>query len=141
MTQYWAFNASAGDIPSLPSVMLQIFALKAYDDFVHLLHSVEPLLVTQIPTSAYDFDIEDLMFTLRNAFVNNQKLIDVMQHELDRSQFITHDNKKIIHALLNLYSGGETRYLNFYGPPRTIKTIPYHQVLQSDGYGDKLMNI
>ncbi|SDW88589.1 CHASE2 domain-containing protein [Nitrosomonas communis] len=141
VTQYWAFNASAGDIPSLPSVMLQIFALKAYDDFVHLLHFVEPLLVTQIPTSAYDFDIEDLMFTLRDAFVNNEKLIDVMQHELDRSQSITHDNKKIIHALLNLYSGSETRYLNFYGPPRTIRTIPYHQVLQSEGAGDKLMNL
>ncbi len=133
VTQYWAFNVSAGDIPSLPSVMLQIFALQAYDDFVRLLRVVNPSFATQIPIHRHDLDIEDLMFTLRNAFVSNAKLVDEMQHELARSQFITHGNKKLIRALLNLYSGDETRYLNFYGPPRTIRTIPYHQVLQSDG--------
>lgn len=132
VTQYWAFNASAGDIPSLPSVVLQIFSLQAYDDFVHLLHIVDPLLANQIPPSEYVFDIEDLMLTLRNAFSSNTKLADDMLHELERSQLINHGNKKIILALLNLYSRNETRYLNFYGPPRTIRTISYHQVLQSD---------
>ncbi|SDH15068.1 CHASE2 domain-containing protein [Nitrosomonas sp. Nm132] len=132
VTQYWAFNTSGGDIPSLPSVMLQIFALQAYDDFVHLLRIVDPLLATQIPASQHDLDIEDLMFTLRNVLANNAKLADDMQYELDRSQLTSHGNKKIIRALLNLYSGSETRYLNFYGPPRTIRTISYHQVLHSD---------
>ena len=30
---------------------------------------------------------------------------------------------------MSLYSGDEIRYLNFYGPPRTVRTIPYHQAL------------
>lgn len=141
VTKYWAFNASAGDIPSLPSVMLQIFVLHVFDDFVPLIRIVDPLLADQIPLSTYDIDIEDVMLTLRNAFASNIKLVDEMQHELDRSQLISHGNKKIIHALLNLYSGNETRYLNFYGPPRTIRTISYHQILQSDGAESEQMNL
>lgn len=133
VTQYWAFNASAGDIPSLPSVMLQIFALRAHDDLVHLLQVVNPLLAIQIPSSSHELDIEDLMLTLRNAFISNARLADDMQHKLDKYQLTSQGNEKIIRALLNLYAGSDTRYLNFYGPPRTIKTISYHQILKSDG--------
>ena len=37
--------------------------------------------------------------------------------------------RRLIQALVSLYSGDEIRYLNFYGPPRTVRTIPYHQAL------------
>ena len=37
---------------------------------------------------------------------------------------------RLVKALLELYRGGNSRYINFYGPPRTITTIPYHQALK-----------
>ena len=42
-------------------------------------------------------------------------------------------------ALLGLYAGASSRYLNYYGPPRTIRTIPFdvaarsHENLDLDG--------
>lgn len=137
VTQYWAFNASAGDIPSLPSVMLQIYALQVYDDFVHLLRAVDPVLASQIPTSSHDVDVEDLMLTLRSAFASDMKLVSDIRYELDRNPFISQGHKKIIHAVINLYSGSDIRYLNFYGPPRAVTTISYHQALQFDGFKSK----
>ena len=34
--------------------------------------------------------------------------------------------------LLELYAGADTRYLNYYGPPRTVTTVPYVQALAWD---------
>ncbi|MGE5137982.1 MAG: adenylate/guanylate cyclase domain-containing protein, partial [Rudaea sp.] len=34
-------------------------------------------------------------------------------------------------SLLRLYSGDDGRYLDYYGPPRTVKTLPYYQALRS----------
>ena len=36
-----------------------------------------------------------------------------------------------LQALLALYLGAERRYLNFYGPPRTITTLSYDEVLSA----------
>lgn len=41
--------------------------------------------------------------------------------------------QRILRALIDLYGGSEVRYLNFYGPPRTIRTIPYHLLLDEGG--------
>jgi len=39
-------------------------------------------------------------------------------------------NYPTIDALIELYTGGNRRYLNFYGPPRSVTTLPYYRVLQ-----------
>jgi signal transduction histidine kinase len=39
--------------------------------------------------------------------------------------------RDILKALVNMYRYPNGRYLNFYGPPRTITTVPYFQVLQA----------
>ena len=130
VNDYWTFKASAGDIPTAPVVVLQIFTLPVYGDFVRLLHTVDPILAAQLPVTADEIDIEDLIFTLRNIFVSNPQVASKMQAELKHETSISPAEKKMIIALLNLYSGPEKHYLNFYGPPRSVKTIPYDQVLQ-----------
>src|SRR5690606_16092174 len=37
-----------------------------------------------------------------------------------------------LRALIELYAGPDSRYLNFYGPARTIETISYDDVLSLD---------
>ena len=39
----------------------------------------------------------------------------------------------LITALAALYDGASNRYLNLYGPPGTIRTIPYHALVGKDG--------
>lgn len=130
VNDYWTFKASAGDIPTAPAVVLQIFTLPVYGDFARLLHTVDPILAAQLPVAADQIDIENLIFTLRNIFVSNPQVASKMQAELSHDASIDSAEKKMMIALLNLYSGPEKHYLNFYGPPRSVKTIPYDQVLQ-----------
>lgn len=132
VNDYWTFKASAGDIPTAPAVVLQIFTLPVYGDFVRLLHAADPTLAAQLPATADEIDIEDLIFTLRNIFVSNPQIVPKMLAELSRDTALHVTEKQMITALVNLYSGPEKHYLNFYGPPRSIKTIPYDQLLQLD---------
>ena len=130
VNDYWIFKADAGDIPTIPTVVLQIFALSVYDDFIRLLRNVNPTYAANLPTDKETLDIEDLVFTLRSLFINEPQIAQSLQAELSRDVSLSSTEKHIIHALLNLYSGSDTRYLNFYGPPRSVDTVPYYQVLQ-----------
>jgi adenylate cyclase len=38
--------------------------------------------------------------------------------------------RHVLISLVNLYLGGDLQYLNFYGPPRSIGTVPYHQIVR-----------
>lgn len=129
---YWTFKSYAGDIATVPVVVLQIYAAGLYGDFVRLLDSVEPGLSTQLPTRIDGTDIEDLILTLRNRFTGNPQLASKMKEDLDRDRSLKPEERKMLRSLLDLYAGDQIRYLNFYGPPRSITTIPYYQALQAD---------
>lgn len=129
VNHYWTFKASAGDIPTVPVMVLQIFTLPIYDDFVRLLHVADPALAKQIPAQVNDIDIEDLVFRLRHIFVDQPQIIPKIQAALTLDSKISLADKKLMTSLLNLYANHEKNYLNFYGPPRSITTVPYYQVL------------
>ena len=128
---YWTFKSHAGDIATVPVVVLQLYAAALYEDFARLLSSAEPELATQLPARINEeTDIEDLILTLRNLFAGNPRLAIQMKEGLDRDRHLKPEEKKLLRSLLDLYAGDQTRYLNFYGPPRSIKTISYDQALQ-----------
>ncbi|SDX47000.1 CHASE2 domain-containing protein [Nitrosomonas oligotropha] len=128
---YWTFKSHAGDIATVPVVVLQLYAAALYEDFARLLNSAEPELATQLPARINEeTDIEDLILTLRNLFAGNPRLAIQMKEGLDRDRHLKPEEKKLLRSLLDLYAGDQTRYLNFYGPPRSIKTISYDQALQ-----------
>ena len=130
VNDYWTFKASAGDIPTAPVIALQIFTLPIYDDFVRLLQAADPTITEQLPSHSKDNDIEDLILTLRHIFINRPQMTQKIQTELNRDSNMSLAKKKMVTSLLNLYSGQDKHYLNFYGPPRSVTTIPYYQVLQ-----------
>ncbi len=129
---YWTFKPNAGDIPTVPVVVLQLYASTLYGDFVRLLNLTDPKLAVQLPAQMDEADTGDLILTLRNMFASNLRLASKLKENLDRDNHINAEGKRVIRSLLELYSGDQIRYLNFYGPPRSIKTIPYSQVLQLD---------
>jgi len=126
---YWTFKTSAGDAPTLPVVALQAYAMTVYDDFVRLLANVNPAYATRLPADKDELDVEDLVFTLRNVFESEPQISQQMLAELQRDASLNSQEKRMISSLINLYSGIEIRYLNFYGPPRSVQTVPYHQAL------------
>jgi adenylate cyclase len=136
VSQYWMFKTGAGDIPTLPVVVFQIFAMDIYDEFVSLLKGISPSHAEMLPqdkdTVIKSKDIENLIHILRDIFEKNPLIAKRMLEGLQNSNLLSADIKKrqILKSLIKMYQGDISRYLNFYGPPCTVKTVSYHQLLQ-----------
>jgi len=137
VSQYWMFKTGAGDTPTLPVVVFQIFALDVYDEFIRLLGRVSPSQADRLP---HDKDliisskgVENLIRVLRDIFNKNPLIAEKMLDELQNSSSLSVDIKRsqVLKSLIRMYQGDISRYLNFYGPPGTVTTISYHQLLQS----------
>ena len=136
VNRYWTFQTSAGDSPTLPVVVFQLFALEAYDEFFQLLEKATPNQARNLPRKAdrvtQNGNIKGLMRTIREVFESDPKIAETMLKELGNSKTLSPDTQKHqkIRSLIKMYQGDSSRYINYYGPPRTITTLPYHQALQ-----------
>ncbi len=139
VNQYWTFRPSAGDMPTLPAIILQLSAAHAHESFLRLLATVNPALIQRLPANMEDVDIEELALDLRDMFVHDPMLASGLLDKLAQDVQLDTGQHRFIRALINLYSGREVRYLNFYGPPRTIETVPYHLLIEDNG--DESVNI
>lgn len=134
VNHYWTFKAGAGDMPTVPVIALQLFSLPVYEDLVRLLRVVDPAAAEQLPASERKLDIEDVVFKLRHLFWGHPQLVQHLYAQLNRDTALNAAKKKLLAALINLYASHDKHYLNFYGPPRTITTVPYYQVMDPGGY-------
>ena len=136
VNNYWAFQTGAGDSPTLPTVSFQLYSMPVYDAFVRLMEKANPGLAGKLPagknTALDTLGVKELIRNTRQIFVNNSMLADKMLLELERSKIEPSNVKeyRLLKALIKLYGGPNRRYINFYGPPRTVATIPYYQALQ-----------
>ena len=138
VSQYWTFKTEAGDIPTLPVTVFQIFVFEVYDEFIQLLEKVSPSQTEKLfrdkNTIIENRWIEETMLMLRNLFKENPLLGKKMIQEIQDSGILSSDVKKkrILKSLINIYQGPKSRFLNFYGPPGTIDKISYYQLIQPD---------
>lgn len=137
VTQYWNFKASAGDIPTLPVVAFQIFARDAQDDFLHLLAKLEPAYARERlldkDSSPANGSLVKAIRQLREIFFARPSLGADMLLALEKEApnlAVAAGKGSRIQSLVRMYLGPESAYLNFYGPPGSITTIPYHHILQ-----------
>jgi len=142
---YWTFKTGAGDSPTLPVVALQIYAFDAYHDFLGLLSRVAPQHTIAPPDSARALvaanDAGGVTATLRNMFLSDPQIGERMARELrNTDEDLTPSRTRLIRSLLSLYRGNEVAYLNFYGPPRSIATVPYNEAMNS-GNGDSQAHV
>lgn len=132
---YWTFKSGAGDNPTLPVVALQLFAFDAYREFVPLLRSAEPSLALTVPASARELLAAagggGLIEAIREAFRRDPDLPERVLGQLRRrgEGGISAVDVHLIRSLVGAYRSNESAYLNYYGPARSITTIPYHVAL------------
>jgi adenylate cyclase len=136
VTQYWTFLAVGADKPTLPVVAFQIYAMQVYDDFLMLLKRASPNDAKNLPTDADEIiknrGIEKLMRDLRHIFRDNPSVAEKMRKELRNEKALVSNSKKykMIASLIKVYADKDnSEYLNFYGPARTIRTIPYYRII------------
>jgi adenylate cyclase len=139
VSQYWTFKSGAGDLPTFPVVAFQVFALDVYDDFIRLLEHIDPVLFEPLPknraAAVAAGGVESLLRDLRHVFVQDPSVGQKMLKALDQENTFADDLKKrqILRSLIKMYQGGNSHYLNFYGPPGAIHTVPYYQLISSTG--------
>jgi len=137
--QYWAFSQAAGGVPTLPVVMFQSYSLKMADEELSQLLTMTSSdqtgkLVQGKGTGSNSQEIRDVAQTLRTVFARDPALAPKMLAGLDNlvNTRLAPEKRQLVESLIKMYQGPDSRYLNFYGPPRTINTVPYYQVLQQN---------
>ena len=130
---FWPFfQTSAGEVPTLPTAALQIHALPVVSRLVGVLEEAGALGPDEIPGRlSSPEDAERLMNTLRRSLRGNpdgakRTLAGLLERD---DADLPASDRQTLTALVHVYSGDGARYLNFYGPPGTIETIPFHELL------------
>jgi len=116
--QFWTFVPVAGDAPSLP-VALYSIRTEA------LLRQIAGALAQPVEAAT----APELMAGLRARLLNDPEAWSSPTRRslvgIDVDALRQHEAR-----LLTLLTGPESRYLNYYGPPRTITTVPVDTILR-----------
>ncbi len=134
VNQYWTFQTGAGDWPTFPVVAFQLYALPAYDRFLALLARVNPAAAARLPPRAaaasHARGAARFMRDIREIFESDPQLAGKMSDALGQADGRDPQERRLLRSLIRMYGGENQRYLNYYGPPRTVRTLPYHQALR-----------
>ena len=133
VSQIWLFKPSAGDVPTLPAVMFQIYAFEVYDEFRELLINVDNGAADILPEDKQvifnSHNVEEILVKLRTLFKNNPAIASGMLQHLNTSADTDTRTATLLRALIKLYQGRDSRYLNYYGPARSLNTIAFSTVV------------
>lgn len=131
--QFWLYKTGAGDRATLPVAAFQLYALSVYDEFLSLLRRISPEHAAALPRSREEVlrtkGVQDLIQNLKTLWRREPEIGRQLSLEIGKPR----DNDgRLLRSLVQLYRDGDSRYLNFYGPPRRIAIVPYYRVLQAD---------
>ena len=135
VNQYWGFQTGAGDSPTLPVVTFQLLTLPLYKDFMGLLEKASPRQAATLPADGaaalQTEGLKRLIRDIRGVFESNPAIGDRMLQALARSAASSNapHKREMLHSLIKMYAAPNSRFINYYGPPRTITTIPFHKAL------------
>ncbi len=133
VSQFWLYKTGAGDRATLPVVAFQLYALSAYDEFLQLLHTISPTHAAALPRNREEVlrtkGVQELIQNLK-TLMRQEPEIGVRLLQAAEKQQSKHSH--LLRSLVHLYRDGDSRYLNFYGPPRRITTVPYYKVWEAD---------
>ncbi len=110
---YWTFLDDSRSTPTLPVLTFHAFGRDVFDG---LFAAPSSAPATSSPSDGL-------------AAIRSQR--GQWAHRLDSAAAaaMPEDSRRLGHTLLDLYTTAESQYLNFYGPPRTITTVSYSDVV------------
>jgi adenylate cyclase len=138
--QFWPFKPSAGYVATMPTAALQVFALPLQQRWMAVLEQAGATGLEGLPRTESEVGraagVNRLSQSLYGMFANDPALNDRVRTVLAGEGTLTADERLLLTALAGLYSGGDNRYLNFYGPPGSIPNIPYNAVMKGESGTD-----
>jgi adenylate cyclase len=137
--QFWAFKTSLGDAPTTAAAALQLVSFEFHREWLRVLENAGFPDVGALPESPWHMktaeDMSRLIIVLRRGFLRDPGLNERVAAGIDASDYFNGNptQRRRAHALAAMYGGSADRYINFYGPPGTIPTVGYHEILQAHG--------
>ena len=130
VNQFWKFEPSDEQLATLPFVAYQLHRSDLYEQFIALLKQRQPQLVLGLPSTLQEAEgrggVQAVMRELRKIFLTHPNLDQELRQQLGNDEKrIHHRMKEDLETLIFAYSEGRSQYLDFYGPPRSITTVPY----------------
>lgn len=128
VSQFWVFKESIDKAATLPAVALQLHARGDLAGLIDQARTMAPDDAGSLPDAAHAFSgaesLRKLMRGLRIRFAETTAG--------DQPSWPAEGDSPVSlrAALEALYAGDAHRFLNFYGPPGTIATVPYQAVLK-----------
>ncbi len=131
VNQFWLFEPSEAHFATLPVVMALIQNIQPHNELWNLLKNISPEILPSRENSNRFDDYQNLFATLRTIVRTKPHVLSsilevIASHRRNNPSF----KGKAFDGLLKAARRGDSQYLDFYGPPRTITTIPFSCVLQ-----------
>ena len=132
VSQFWTFKKSVDNLPTVVSLALQAYLWPFNTSLDDLMRRVDPGWRSAEDPQAMSRTAANLsarVKTVRTWFEEQpQRQIQLLN--LIQAGSFSQEHRRALGALVALYGGYASHYFNFYGPPRSITTIPLAQVLQ-----------
>lgn len=136
VNKFWTFRVPAGEIPNLPVIALQLATMEHYQTLRQLIQNIIPDKSNHLPLSIKDIlqqqQLTEVVSELRILFKENSFLAKKIKQTLVTTNGTKRNIDARLMSLIDMYHGPNQYYLNFYGPPRSITTIPYHEMISED---------
>lgn len=131
ISQFWAFHTSAGDVATLPVVALERYAAPAVAQWLERLASHDAAFMQQLlKIGVVAQDKTGFTPAAREALLSHPEMLNRLKRLTHQLKLDDASQNNRIEALLNIYGGESHPYLNFYGPPHTITTVQYVDLLE-----------
>jgi len=136
VAQFWNFDRNAGDATSLPLLALLVQARSTYATLWRSVERAAPELAAQLPSPgeasaearAYAKVAEPLATALRQRPELREQIL--RQASEIGAAGVAQADRALLDSVLAALVDPPSRYLNFYGPAWTIRTIPYDKALR-----------
>jgi adenylate cyclase len=138
VSQFWVFGRGPDDTPTLPAVALAAAAPEQHMHLVSLLIELRPDQAGSLySANATPLALIEQMRRIRTLLRADPQLATRLRARIGARR--AHDvssGSDLLQALLEMYAGSASRYLDYYGPARTVPTVSYHSVLERLAAGD-----
>ncbi len=139
--QVWTFKTAAGGVPTLPVVALQVALVEDYPLWRSLLERAGAPGAGRLPATIAGADagaLRALMIETRDMFTRDPDLVGRVNRELaSLSVHLSEPEQRSLRALAAAYAGGSSRYVNYYGPAGTVRTLPIAALIAGDAGGPR----
>lgn len=138
VNQVWLFKTSAGARPTLPAAALQALGLKYSKELRDMIDQAVPSrdrhLLPFFGEGSSSRDLQQFGQGLRSLLLQRPELAGKLFSRIaaDPSLGAGSEERKILQAVVRMFAGPNSLYLNYYGPPATLPTYSYSDLLLAE---------